>query len=102
MSARSSEQRLAELEQRLKWIESRVEPVLNAVFLDAAESVEDVLTVRLLGYDDGETVTGVPDGVVWAPRSDDEGTPVYPQVGDQAWVLEGDDGRWIVVQWQPS
>lgn len=102
MSARSSEQRIAELEGRVRWLETRVEPVFNARFLDAATTTADVLRVRLIGYDDGQSIAGVPEGVVWSAHVDDSGAPVYPAGGDLAWVLEADDGRWVVVEWRSA
>jgi hypothetical protein len=92
---------LDKLNRRLRLVERR-EGLLYAEFLQTAASVNDVLTVRVPSYDEGEHSHGDPDGVVWAPRVDDAGEPVYPAEGDPAYVMEANDGRWVVIAWTPA
>lgn len=86
---------------RLYALERR-EGLLAAEFADTAGSAEDVLRVLIQGFDEGEHLHGDPDGVVWMPRVDDAGEPVYPAAGDPAFVHEASDGRWVVVAWEPA
>ena len=97
----SQERQIAAIERRLRQVERR-EGVLAALFADTATSVNDVLRVVVPGYDGGEHLHGDPDGVVWEPRVADNGSRVYPQAEDPAYVTEADDGTWIVVAWKPA
>lgn len=78
------------------------EGLLYAEFLQTAASVDDVLTVKVPGYDEGEHAHGDPEGVVWMPRVDDAGDTVFPTAGDAAYVMEASDGRWVVLAWTPA
>lgn len=94
-----TDERIAELEAQVRWLRSRMPVPLAGEFLETATSVDDALRVRAFGYDDGEHAFGP---VVWAPRVDDAGDPVYPQAGDAAYLIEADDGTWIAIGWQPA
>lgn len=64
---------------------------LAGAFLDTAAAPGDDVRVRSFGWDDGEHTFGP---VKWSPIGGQ-----LPQAGDEAVILERDDGIWQVVAW---
>lgn len=81
------------LARRVQALEAR-EGALEAIFTDTAADETDDLYVTISGYDEGEHVFGP---VKWSPIGE-----TLPQIGDEALVIESNDGRWWVIAWSPS
>jgi hypothetical protein len=78
------------LHRRIRLLEKR-EPPLAAEFIDTAATTSDELRVIAPGWDGGEHAFGP---VRWSPLG---GT--LPQAGDEAVIVERDDGVWQVIAW---
>lgn len=81
------------LVRRVEALEAR-EGALEAIFVDTAATDTDHLHVTIAAYDDGEHVFGP---VKWAPIGE-----TLPQAGDEALVIESNEGRWWAIAWSPS
>lgn len=87
----SADERIAELERVVGYLRARMPVPLAGEFLDTAATAADDVRVRAFGYDDGEHAFGP---VKWSPIGGQ-----LPQAGDEAVILERDDGVWQVIAW---
>jgi hypothetical protein len=71
----------------------------EAIFADSAGGVADTVHVLVDDFDDRRHLWGP---VVWQPRVDDAGEPVYPQQGDPALIAESRTGEVWVLAWRPA
>lgn len=81
---------IVNLQRRVDLLEQR-EPPLAAEFVTSATTTADDLLVIATGWDDGEHTFGP---VKWHPIGG-----ALPQAGDEAVIVERDDGYWTVVAW---
>ena len=90
----SLDQDVAQLKRDVAWLRSRMTPPMAGEFLDSASSPGDDLKVRVFEWDGGEHAFGP---VRWSPMGG-----ALPEAGDEAVIVERDDGVWQVVAWWSS
>ena len=90
----SLDQDVAQLKREVAWLRSRMAAPMAGEFLDSASSPGDDLKVRVFEWDGGEHAFGP---VRWSPAGG-----VLPEAGDEAVIVERDDGVWQVVAWWSS